>query len=479
MVDAVIPVLYSASETAFTTKGKGWLTEATSCIVTEELNGIYELEMTYPISGSLYMEMALNGGIIYCVHDDVGDPQAFEIYRYSAPIDGLVTFFAHHISYRLNKIVVQPFTATSCSDAVSKIATNSMQTNPFTFSTDKTVNTSFEVTEPRSARSLLGGVEGSLLDQYGGELKFDNFNVSLLTKRGSQAQARIMYGKNLTDMTKDYDKSDIYNAVVPYWKGGDGNVVWYNGTVVATGQTADNVIALDLSSYFSDPPTTAQLQAKAAQYLADNTPWIPNENITVQFYPMWQDESIVAFDRVNLGDTLSVEYIDLGVMNSSARVVKVSYNVLLERYESIEVGKLKTTLADALLKNVESNAKNVNERITAYVPSSGGTFTGNVTFNGSISGQGFADLLFGIGNTIASNTDCNSIQTEGKYTCPTSAVCGTLTNPPFTSAFGMLVLRVAEATRLVQIAMPNTTAATIKIRYYNGSWTAWKTLTPS
>ena len=475
----MIPVLYSASETAFTTKGKGWLTEATSCIVTEELNGIYELEMTYPISGSLYMEMALNGGIIYCVHDDVGDPQAFEIYRYSAPIDGLVTFFAHHISYRLNKIVVQPFTATSCSDAVSKIATNSMQTNPFTFSTDKTVNTSFEVTEPRSARSLLGGVEGSLLDQYGGELKFDNFNVSLLTKRGSQAQARIMYGKNLTDMTKDYDKSDIYNAVVPYWKGGDGNVVWYNGTVVATGQTADNVIALDLSSYFSDPPTTAQLQAKAAQYLADNTPWIPNENITVQFYPMWQDESIVAFDRVNLGDTLSVEYIDLGVMNSSARVVKVSYNVLLERYESIEVGKLKTTLADALLKNVESNAKNVNERITAYVPSSGGTFTGNVTFNGSISGQGFADLLFGIGNTIASNTDCNSIQTEGKYTCPTSAVCGTLTNPPFTSAFGMLVLRVAEATRLVQIAMPNTTAATIKIRYYNGSWTAWKTLTPS
>jgi phage-related protein len=144
----MIPILYGTSETTFTSQGKGRLFDAATCVVTEELNGIYELEFTYHITGYLYNEMITNGGIVYCTHDDSKTLQAFDIYKYSAPINGLVTFYAHHISYRLNKIVVQPFTATSCADAVSKIVTNSMQTNPFTFNTDKTVGTPFELTAP-------------------------------------------------------------------------------------------------------------------------------------------------------------------------------------------------------------------------------------------------------------------------------------------------------------------------------------------
>lgn len=401
----MIPILYGTTETAFATQGKGSLSDATSCLVTEELNGIYELEFQYPISGFLYNEMVTNGGLVYCTHDDTGSKQAFEIYKYSAPIDGLVTFYAQHISYRLNKIVVKPFTATSCADAVSKIVTNSMQTNPFTFSTDKTVAAAFSTDVPMSARALLGGVEGSLLDRYGGDLKFDNFNVSLLVNRGSASGATVKYGRNLTDLTKDHDESEIYNAVVPYWKGGDGAVVWYNGTVVAAGQTAKQVVALDLSSYFTDPPTTAQLQTKAAQYLADNTPWIPNENVTVSFFPLWQDPEFAkfaSFDKVSLGDTLTVEYTALKV-SGMARVVKTVYNVLADRFDSIEVGKLKATLADTLLKGLTANAKNVNERITSYVPSSGGTFTGNVNFPGGVlvgSRTSFAEFNISAGSNV-------------------------------------------------------------------------------
>ena len=106
--------------------------------------------------------------------------------------------------------------------------------------------------------------------------------------------------------------------------------------------------------------------------------------------------------------------------------------------------------------------------------------TGDINVNGTVTGQGFADLLFGIGNTIASNTDCDSITTEGKYTCPNSTVGGTLTNQPYSSAFGMLVIRIAETTRLAQIAIPNSTTVTLKIRLLGSNgWTAWKTLTPA
>lgn len=117
--------------------------------------------------------------------------------------------------------------------------------------------------------------------------------------------------------------------------------------------------------------------------------------------------------------------------------------------------------------------------LTEYAFSANGT--GDLNVNGTVAGQGFADLLFGIGNSIPSNTNCNSLTSEGKYTCASVTIAGTLTNSPYTdSAFGMLVIRVAEAQRLVQVAMPNNATITVKLRYYNGSvWTAWKTITPS
>ena len=41
----MIPILYAASETDFTTNGIGLLTDAVSCTVTEERNGAYELTL--------------------------------------------------------------------------------------------------------------------------------------------------------------------------------------------------------------------------------------------------------------------------------------------------------------------------------------------------------------------------------------------------------------------------------------------------
>ena len=45
------PILYAASETAFTTNGLGILRDAIDATVEEALNGIFELEMLYPVTG--------------------------------------------------------------------------------------------------------------------------------------------------------------------------------------------------------------------------------------------------------------------------------------------------------------------------------------------------------------------------------------------------------------------------------------------
>ena len=49
----MIPILYAASETDFTTNGIGLLTDAVSCTVTEEKNGAYEATLVYPTKGHL------------------------------------------------------------------------------------------------------------------------------------------------------------------------------------------------------------------------------------------------------------------------------------------------------------------------------------------------------------------------------------------------------------------------------------------
>ena len=175
----MVPILFAATETAFTSNGLGRLAAAPKCEVTEERNGVYELVMEYPVNGKMYDQIEC-GKYIYATHDEGKVPQAFQIYNMSTPLDGVVTINAWHISYALNTIIVAPFTAGSCTAAIAGVKTNSMNTNPFTFWTDKSVTADFETTLPMSARAILGGTQGSILDVYGkGEYEFDMYTVKL------------------------------------------------------------------------------------------------------------------------------------------------------------------------------------------------------------------------------------------------------------------------------------------------------------
>ena len=103
----MIPILFDQTEKLFTSGGLGFLADCTRCQVSQERNGIFECEFEYPITGPLYDKIQ-ERRIIFATHDDSGDPQPFDIYARSAPINGLVTFYAHHISYRLSNSVVMP-----------------------------------------------------------------------------------------------------------------------------------------------------------------------------------------------------------------------------------------------------------------------------------------------------------------------------------------------------------------------------------
>ena len=350
----MIPILYEATETQFTSNGIGRLTECISCTVTEERNGIFEVEFVYPVTGHLFNEIQ-ERRIISVTYDDSKTRQPFIIYSRSAPIDGNVTFYAHHISYELSHCVLQPFTATTIAQAFSLLPSKSITPCGFTFYTNKTTVANFAIKVPVSIREVLGGMEGSILDVFGGgEYEFDKFTVNLWQNRGADTGVILRYRKNLIDLEQDYDISETYNSVIPYWTDGE-NVVTLGTTVISAPGTV-NVVAvpMDLSDAFTEAPTTAQLQTAAQNRLNNSNSWLPDQNITVDFVSLWQTEDykdVAPLQSVKLCDTITVVHPELN-LTAKAKVIKTVYNTLLEKYDEIEIGDPKTSFADTIMTTV-------------------------------------------------------------------------------------------------------------------------------
>ena len=354
----MIPILFETGTTTFTSNGLGRLADCIRCIATEERNGIYEVEFDYPTTGKLFQELKV-GRIVVCTHDEKGDEQPFIIYRRSIPdLRGIVTFNAHHISYMLNDIVVKPFTASSCSVALQNIKTYSVNSNPFNFWTDKGTTATYKSTVPRLARNMLGGEENSILDVYGsGEYLFDKFDVRLYANRGRDSGVEIRYGKNLADLSHEIDNTGTYNAIVPYWADTEGNVLMLSEVIISYAKPGERVDAapMDLSDAFDEMPTAAQLRSAARSRYESGDSWIPVENIRVDFIQLWQTEEYkryAALQRAGLCDTVSVFYPRAGIEKIKQKVIRVVYNVLLERYDEMELGTLSASLGQSIKQNI-------------------------------------------------------------------------------------------------------------------------------
>lgn len=380
----MIPILYANGETRFITNGIGRLSDCIRCVCIEERNGTYEVEFDYPITGEHFDEIKI-GRLVACTHDDRHDIQPFIIYARSVPdLNGVVTFYAHHISYRLSDIVVEPFAASSVAEALQLISSKSVNANPFTFWTDKTTTANFEIDVPKNARNILGGEEGSILDVFGaGDYEFDKFQVKLYAHRGVDSDVEIRYSKNLTNLSEDIDNSGTYNAIVPYWADADGNyvslpekMIVFSGTEpeiayltdhnliilrtetnepIEVAFTVADAVPMDLSDAFEEQPTVAQLRAAAIARFERSDAWLPNENLKVDFIQLAQTEEFAeyaALQRVSLCDTVSVYYPQVGIAKVKQRVVKVAYNVLLDRYDSIELGTVQTSLGQQIKSDI-------------------------------------------------------------------------------------------------------------------------------
>lgn len=366
----MIPVLYHENETQFQTNGIGRLSDAISCVVTEERNGIYELSMQYPMTGKYFSELQ-EDRIIFAKPSESATNQPFRIYKISRPLNGIVTVDAEHISYLLNKIVCMPFTAGSCAEAFTKIPLNAVPSCPFTFWTDKSVASTFRMSEPRAIRGMLGGEQGSILDTYGkGDYEFDKFAVYLRVNRGADNGVVLRYGKNITELNRTTDMSTVYTGIVPFWKN-ETQTVTLPEQFLMSSHASDFayqiVKPVDFSGTWQEAPTVAQLRTRAQKYLTDNEGWLLNDHIKVSFVALFDTEEYkdyASLQRVSLCDTVTIIYTALGV-NAKAKVIRTVYDTLLERYNEIELGSAPNSLGKAIQEQILDEVPTTSEMQTA------------------------------------------------------------------------------------------------------------------
>lgn len=345
----MIPILYNSTEADFTTQGLGALVDAIYCRVTEERNGIYELEMEYPQTGIHFNDIQ-NGNIITAIPSPYRAAQPFRIYKVTKPLNGNVTVYASHISYDLNKIPVSPFSASTASSALAGIKTNMQIQNNFQFWTDKTTDAAFSSQVPAACRSLLGGQEGSILDVYGGEYEWDRFTVRLHNKRGDDSGVVIRYGKNLTGLNQEGDISSLVTGICPYWFS-DGTLVMCDPPIIyREGMTAQSAVPVDFTQHFEAAPTAAQLQEAAESYIENNDIGEPTVSLDVEFIQLEQMpgfEGMALLEKCDLCDTVTVQYEQAGI-DVEAEIVSIQTDVLLERYEKMQVGSIRANIAQTI-----------------------------------------------------------------------------------------------------------------------------------
>lgn len=363
-VALMIPILYPANETAFTSNGLGGLNDAISCLVHEVLNGEYELTMEYPVTG-IHFDEIKKTRLILAKPSPTDDPQPFEIYKIDKELSGMVTVYAQHWSYRLSMIPVRPWNAVNPVEALLQIADKAYYTIPFQMVATTARYGDMKVDIPMSARAMIGEV----IQRYNLEAKWSRDRIDLTNMRGADHGVKISYGKNLTEFTQESDISETVTGILPYWtgmsqsaSGMDSDTLIIIGSIYVDPVKDANypysrVVPYNFQSWFPEGhiPTAQELNQAAIDYMANYQSGLPEETTNLAFIPLWLTEEFKDYatvERVVLGDTIRVtcDNIDADV---TARIVEVTWDVLKDRYEDLVTGKARNGLEEQFTKMSE------------------------------------------------------------------------------------------------------------------------------
>lgn len=383
------PILFNKNETAFDTYGLGEL-NVTKGTVTREQNGNYtlyaEIPVNDPATATLEKEMKLKA--------DAGlrtKNQTFEISRIVKDSSNIAKIYGQHISHKLEYMVLRNATAFSGSAFSALGIWRGALIGDLTFDVWSDIQTTgkgvFDISKMENARQALGGVEGSILDIYGGEYEFDNMTVRLHKQLGRTAPTVLEYGRNILSAESDETIESSYTSVLPFAtytpdkpEGDTSDSQPDPVTVTLPENYVDSkykalyahrrIKVVDFSSEFKndsknkDIPTPDKLRKIANDYMERNAIGKPKINIKIEYADLaktldYADNGWI--EELELCDIVPIYYPQIGLTDETAKVTTITYDFVNERNESVEFGDIGTnvrsTMQSGLAGKVDDIAK--------------------------------------------------------------------------------------------------------------------------
>ena len=378
------PILYNATETNFEHLGVSVLSDASKCHVTRERNGIYILEFNYPVNGK-DVDKIKEGMIIRVDSGYRTKNQRFIVSKITKTQNEFKLYCQHISQVKTSMNAIRPDITVNGSAmmALSTWRDNLLDSRDefFVNSDISTVNsTTWKVENIENARDALGGKAGSILDVWGGEYEFDNLNITLHKSMGIDNPTIIAYGKNLLDIEQEQSILETYTSIFPFKKYTDDNN--HEQLIVLPEILIDSphvnkfthrrILKVDFSND-ENLKTVEQLRSKANSYIKSNKVGVPKVNMKINYQDLSKVDGIFdnpALEVVDLCDRLKVYYSELGILNESAKVIKVIWDVILEENHEIEVGDSRTNFGEptsAKIESIEAQSNSLNARINALI----------------------------------------------------------------------------------------------------------------
>lgn len=336
----------------------GDLNDCIECLVEEERNGIFELTMIYPANSSI-LESIVYDNIIVADANDYLKSQKFRVYNTRKLMANRIEICARHISFDLvhDWVDVISIENQSCEYALNTIFRNSQFSKHFKGHSDIVNAQNFKVNKATCLEAI-GGTDGSIIDTYGtgAEILRDNTDIHVLNRRGHDNDVTIEYRKNLTGLEVEEDTTDLVTRIMPYAIYTNSN----NEEVEVRGDFIDSPLInnyahpyvkyMDYSEEFEDGvvPTKTKLNNLATKEYTINKVDIPKCNYKIEFIPLSKCAGYEGLeDRINLCDVVTVKDSRYNI-DTQAKVIKVVFDVLRGRYDSMELGEPRTTLGDII-----------------------------------------------------------------------------------------------------------------------------------
>lgn len=342
----------------FTTK-YGAISSLCEAFVEEERNGLFELSFIMLNTDSLFNYVKEENIVVVNANDTLLN-QKFRIYMTRKLMNNRVEVYARHISFDLMYDYIDnvSFANQSCEYALNQLFRSSNFSKHYKGYSD-IVNAQDYSMSMANVLEAIGGEKGSIIDTFGtgAEILRDNENIHVLNKRGYDNEVTIEYKKNLTGFELEEDTTDLVTRISPYAKYNDSET---NEEIIVKADYVDSTLianyshpyikSIDYSDKFGDGeiPTVSKLQDLARKEYKNNKVDIPKQNFKIEFIPLSKCVGYEGLeDKISLCDIVTIIDTRYNIKTQS-KVIKTVFNVLKNRYESMELGEPRTSLGDVV-----------------------------------------------------------------------------------------------------------------------------------